>query len=126
MALVQNATAEGIRAWEIGTQLGVAESTARYHLLRLRDLGLVSEPQMTAKDWLGRANKVGSGRFIAAGTDESPAKRRALLDVGQSQRVYDFFTNDREASLRFAAHRLKMSPASVHHIKTRLMREGIL
>jgi len=101
---------EGRSLDELAEAADCSPSTARYHLQRLEDGGLVASAGIQA----------GHRWFATGSLSPEQMERRAALEVGNSQEVYDQLVDDPGASLSEVADAIGSSPPAVHQIVERL------
>lgn len=95
---------------------GTGESATRHHVDTLVRQGFLVQIELQGKR-----------RFHAAG-EVAPidARHAGLLRPAKTRAVYDLYASEPALSLREAARRVGLSAPSVHRIRKRLEREGLL
>jgi predicted transcriptional regulator len=108
--------AEGRALREVADEAGCAPSTARYHLRRLEEGDLaVGAGEDASRRW-----------FAAGGLDPDELEKRAALDVGDSDAVYEELRRNPGASLSEVADAVGSSPPAAHKIVDRLVEAGLV
>lgn len=107
---------EGLPLETIADEAECSPSTARYHLNRLEEGGLVA----------AAGTQAGQRWFATGSLSPEEMQRRAALEVGHSRKVYDHLVDEPGASLSEVADAIGSSPPAVHQIVDRLVDAGIV
>lgn len=100
----------------VATEAGIARSTARYHVRRLAEGGLI------------RSVKGPDARrfFPANGTPLAELERLVILEVGRTREVYDAIQEEPGSSLKAVSEATGIAPSSAHRIVERLEEAGLV
>lgn len=106
----------GIHLADLVDFAGIGYGATRHHLEHLVKARLLTELEVD-----------GYKRYYASGeVPPALARRAAVLRSETTRRVYDLLVAEPDLSLREAGRRLDLSAPSVHRIKKRLEKEGLL
>lgn len=99
----------------VAERADVTRSTARYHLRRLEEAGLVQS-----------VKSPDARRFFPAGYEAEEMQREALLETGRTREVYEAIREDPGASLQEVSQRADIAASSAHRIVERLEEAGLV
>ncbi len=106
----------GIHREDLIDFAGIGNGATRHHLRKLASHGYVLEIVVS-----------GFARYYPSGeVPPALARQHAMLRTGRAAEVFELFDGNPSLSLREAARELGMSAPSVHRVRKRLEREGLL
>lgn len=106
----------GATTAEVAATADIHRSTARYHLRRLAEAGLIARHRAHGQTrW-----------FPGSGWTRSEMAERAALATGRTREVYDAIRDDPGTSLSGLADRIDVQPSLIHRIVERLRDVGLV